>query len=285
MNWKTWILLAVLSMSAGGCLGGGDDGDGNAAGGGPPPSPPPPPPPTGDSVGGLWIGELVSEVDDGIPGPIFTQRVRGLVAETGEFFWLLDDSNQQIFGTFEVEGADLGVEELPFWATGNPDNWGDFAPLGGKVNERVSLTGDFQSTWGWLEYVGTFSLAYDELYERDSSLEMLAGTYTSTSDTLTIDVEGVLFYQSSVDGCIGNGSVELIDPDFNMYRLAITVESCTGSEAARNGRTLPGLAYLSDSGDGAMNDVLEFASGITISEAGPFDETIHQHVWNLSVQR
>ena len=282
MKLKIELSMAAVMLIASGCFG----GEGDDRGIEPPPPPPPPPPPAAASVGGLWIGDLISELNDGVEGPTTTRRMRGLVAETGEFRWLLDDPSQQIFGTFRVEGTDLRLDEFPVWATENPENFGDFAPLGGTVDERVSLSGSFQSSWGFEEHVGTFSLAYDELYERDSSLEALAGIYTSTSDTLTIDEEGVLFYQSSANSCVGNGSAELIDPDFNMYRVAILVDSCVGNEAARNGFTLTGLAYLADSGDGAMNDVLEFASSVTISEAAiPFDAPTHQFIWNLRTQR
>jgi hypothetical protein len=233
----------------------------------------------------------VSEVN-GQPETRSSQTVRGLVAETGEFYWLLDDSHQQISGTFRVKGADLGVDEDPlwweylFWGTGNPEVWGYFEPLGGTVNERVSLTGDFQSSWGFLEYVGNFSLDYDDLYERNSSLASMAGTYTGFDESLTVDAAGVMFYQSSANGCVGNGSAELIDPDFNMYRLAILLEGCTGPEAGRNGFTFAGLAYLGDSGEGARNDVLEFASSATISESAiPFDSATHQFIWSLSIQK
>ena len=85
----------------------------------------------------------------------------------------------------------------------------------------------------------------------------LAGTYISDgSTTLTIDDQGEIFYQQS--SCAGSGTAELIDPDFNMYRMEITIEACTGNTVHAPGRLFSGLAYLSDSGDGFTNDVIEF---------------------------
>ena len=98
--------------------------------------------------------------------------------------------------------------------------------------------------------------ACDTLYDRDSSLVELAGTYISGNTTLTIDNQGEIFYQQS--SCAGSGKAELIDPDFNMYRMEITIEACTGNTVHAPGRLFEGLAYLSDSGDGFTNDVIEF---------------------------
>ena len=92
---------------------------------------------------------------------------------------------------------------------------------------------------------------------------MLQGSYSTTTESLTIDDQGVIFYQSSVNGCTGNGSAEVIDPDFNMYRLEIDVGNCTGSEAIRNGLTFTGLANIGENnepGGGFINFTIEMAS-------------------------
>ena len=84
--------------------------------------------------------------------------------------------------------------------------------------------------------------ACDTLYERDSSLAELAGTYISDgSTTLTIDDQGEIFYQQS--SCAGSGTAELIDPDFNMYRMEITIEALHGKHGAcaRKAFFRPGL--------------------------------------------
>ena len=285
MNRKTRALLLAFLTTAGGCFGEGSEGEGGPITG----SPPPPPPPPGTSAGGIWVGELLAEIN-GRPETRSSRFVRALVTETGRFIWILDEPGEQIVGDFDVAGTALKSSfglmwwEYPYWITQSADNWGLLMQLDGTVDERASLTGTFQSMQGSSEYVGTFSLVYDELYERDSSLATLSGIYTGTGDSLTIDATGALFYQSSVTDCVGNGSASLLYPAFNLYSLKITLKSCRGNDAARNGMSYTGLAYLADSGTGASSDVLELAMSAFVSHVPNEGYTGH-FMWTLSVHR
>lgn len=280
-------LSAVLTT--GGCSGGDSNSPGGQSGGTPPP--PPPPPPT-VSAGGLWVGELELEVN-GQHGTHTSLPLRALVTEDGDFRFILDEQAQQIVGDFYVEGTDLKSNgglfwyEQPWWITASADFQGSFVLSNGTVDERVSLTGNFQSTWpDLLEYVGSFSLAYDPLYERASSLRQLAGTYTGAGESLSIDDAGTLFYQSSLSRCVGNGSADLIDTDFNLYSVSVSIESCSGNDAARNGRTYTGFAYLADSGMGTGNDILELSMSLPISDNPTRHTGVTEHyIWNLRVHK
>lgn len=267
-------LIAGLLLLAGGCGGSGGDG--------------PPPggagtlgdgPPTGDAgTGGggfaIGLGECGANGDSGGVGRIWvgevqdgeTAKMRLLVAETGEFRWLPGDGwYQQIFGTFQADGTNLSstdavwvwVDGLTFLETSvaSVDMWGE-------LTEQGDLTIQYQFDSD-PSLSGMYSLAAcDSLYMRESSLAILAGAYIGLGDnySLAIDSRGVIFYQNSRTGCVGNGSTELIDPDFNMYRGTIEIENCTAELAVElNGLTFTGLGYLADSGDGASNDIVEFA--------------------------
>ncbi|HUG99765.1 MAG TPA: hypothetical protein VMQ83_11420 [Gammaproteobacteria bacterium] len=243
------LAIVALVLLMGGC------GSGGGSGGSTPPPPPPPPP--DELVGGIWAGEMVATGGG-------TIEIRGLITESGEFRWLDDTQGQQIFGTIDVDGTAISstdaISALP---------WGSFTPAGsrhgsteltGTIDERVSMEGDF-TTDGEVEgdqFTGTFSLTYDDVYERPSSLATLAGTYTTTDDSLAIDAAGIMFYQSAANNCVANGTAELIDAAFNMYRVTLLAESCTGNDSVRNGLTFTGLAHLKDSTD-AMNDTIVFA--------------------------
>ena len=247
MNRMTGMLLLALLTTAGGCF--GEDGDASDPTGG---SPPPPPPST-SSVEGIWVGELEFEVNDE-PGTRSSLAVRALVTGDGAFRWILDEPNQQVVGTFVVDDTVLNASyglfwyENPWWLTSNADSQAWVYLFDGTVEERVSLSGGFNAQWlDSTEYMATFSLAYDPLYERGSSHAKLAGTYVGSDESLTVDDSGTLFYQSSRNGCVGNGSANLINTDFNLYSVSVAVGNCTGNDAARNGRSYTGLAYLADS--------------------------------------
>ena len=262
------IVIALLAAS--GCFGGGDSSEGGTAN---PPPPPPPPPTTG--VGGLWSGAMWWDPKDGFPGG--AQNVRLLVTDTGEFRMMLypdvdkyfATDSEQIYGNFNIVGRDITTVGDAVWVaavTDAGDEWASFG-LAGEYVAGESISGTFQAistAWsgGMGEPVGTFSLNYHSLYEKPSSLDILQGTYATTTDSLTINAQGTIFYQSSDTGCTGNGTAEIIDPAYNMYRITLDVESCGGDEAVRNGLTFTGLANVghnNDLGGAFLNDTLEMA--------------------------
>ena len=198
---------------------------------------------------------------DGFPGG--SQNVRLLVAETGEFRMMLNpdmdryfaSDSEQVFGDFDIDGGDISTMGNAVWVGPlNPtgDDWGAFG-LAGDFEARGSIAGTFQANFaGWThneERVGTLSLTYHSLYETPSSLGILRGTYATTDDALTIDDQGTIFYQSSVTGCIGNGAAEVIDPAYNLYRVTLDVDGCTGREVFRNGLTFTGLGNVGQNND------------------------------------
>ena len=290
MNHMAAVLIATTLVVAGGCFGGGSSGDGGST----PPPPPPPPPPPGATPGGLWSGAISWDPRNGFPGGAL--NVRALVAETGEFRLVLypnvdvyfGSQNEQVFGTFDVDGGEITTIPNAVWAAGldtgnaNGDFFGAFG-LSGDFEAGDSISGSFQAYWtNDEERIGTLSLNYHTLYESPSSLAILQGTYSTPGETLTIDDQGVIFYQSSVSNCTGNGTAEIIDPDFNMYRVAMEMGNCTGNEAIRNGLVFVGLATIGENnepGGGFLNSTLEIAVGAEIF--GPF--TSNYVVWNLLV--
>lgn len=262
--------IGIVLLTASGCFGGGvSNGDGSN----PPPPPPPPPPPT-SAVGGLWSGAMTWDAKDGFPGG--AQNVRLLVAETGEFRMMLypdvdryfAPDSEQIFGDFDIDGGDISTVGNAIWvgpvnATG--DDWAAFG-VAADYEAGESISGTFQANFaGWThneERVGTLSLNYHSLYENPSSLDILQGAYATTDEVLTIDAQGTIFYQSSVTGCTGNGTAEVIDPAYNMYRITLDVDGCTGDQVVRNGLTFTGLANIGQNNDmsGALlNATLEMA--------------------------
>jgi hypothetical protein len=268
MHWKAGISIAAVILLAGGCGGRGGEG-GNQ----PPISLPPPPPPVvggnppgepsllgvdcdagadrGGARGGLWAGH--PQEDD-------SREMRLLVAETGEFHWISPDSwDQKFFGTFQ-SGDDSFESDDALWVWVDGLTWLETEFVG--VNFSGGLDGESNLSLSYEtesdpERHGTLSFAAcNSVYTRDSSLAAIAGTYVGGEMTLAIDAQGEIFLQDRT--CTGSGSVELIDPDFNMYRMQLEVSVCAGNEVYATG-TFSGLAYLGDSGPGFAGDVLEYS--------------------------
>ncbi len=269
--------LMALLLSASSCFGGGGD---NAASNQPPPPPLPPPPPTAVvSAGGLWGGVLEWDSRGGFPGGV--AEVFALVAETGEFQFVLADGqgemfggvSEQVFGNLELNGQSVRTTGTSIWSAalgaGNPagELWGVFGFSGelDQVGAQLHVSGPFQANWtSFEERVGTLDLfSSRSQYERPSSLALLEATYTTATESLTIDGDGAIFYQSSASGCTGNGSAEVIDPRFNMYRVEIALGGCAGADSFRNGFTFDGLAYIGDNnepGGGFLNSTFAMAA-------------------------
>jgi hypothetical protein len=92
---------------------------------------------------------------------------------------------------------------------------------------------------------GTFTLEYDALYDRDSSLATIAGNFKQANGTVvSIDAAGNVFSQDATSGCVVNGKVSVIDSRYNAYRFEYTVSSCSGELDVMNGATFGGLGTL-----------------------------------------
>jgi hypothetical protein len=207
------------------------------------------------ATGGLWTAE---------PSSQNSEPMRLLVAETGEFRWLPTDGwYSQVFGMFQSDGTRLATDDaVSVWVDGLTfletrlaivDVWADLDAAGGLTLQYEPRTTPSTSAISVLS-------ACDSVYRRPSSLQIVAGTYVNGPQTLSIDTQGTLFYQSAFNHCVGQGRVEIIDARFNMYRFEIRLESCDRSFSTElNGLTYSGLGYLGDSGNGFTNDVAELA--------------------------
>ena len=201
-------------------------------------TPPPPPPPVATNPGGIWEG--TSNTD----GMIL--EFHGVFTETGEGRFYDDRGTQYIVRN--VRGND-GSITMDFSAIAPFGSYFLFldgskskvvtGTITGTIVERVSFEGDFSIIETGES--GTISLSYDALYERDSSLAKLEGMWDQDGDgILTVDADGTFFEQNKF-GCVLTGQVSIIDPDYNVYALAMTVSLCLDD----NGQ-YTGLGVLAD---------------------------------------
>ena len=115
----------------------------------------------------------------------------------------------------------------------------------GTIQERQALaviTNCTTSSGG--TFNNSASLTYNPLYNRDSSLSVIAGNYNDFGLVLNVNANGVIFEQDPVSGCVVNGQVSIINSQFNAYDISITYSNCVGNFAVLNAATFTGLGIL-----------------------------------------
>lgn len=225
------------SGGSGGSGGGDDDSDGGSGdddGG----SSEEPGTPTNASPGGIWEGQTSTG-----------QLILGLATESGEFHFIADDG-VQYFGTVTTSGNTASASYTGITAFGTVFRDGSSRGTGtltGSIQQRASLTGTTAfTTEKGMVIPGTIALTYNPVYERDSSLATIAGNFRQdeTNYVLSINSDGVAFLQDPDSGCTVNGTVSIIDAEYNAYRVEYTYQNCTGIDAVLNGLEFTGLATL-----------------------------------------
>ena len=113
------------------------------------------------------------------------------------------------------------------------------------------------ATSAGLQFQEALTLIFDALYNRDSSLEIIAGMYeTPMGNVLNIASDGTIFVQDAVSECVTNGEVRITVTFTNMYFYEYGIDNCVGPDTIWNGSNFSGLAVLDDR---FSPEVLEFA--------------------------
>lgn len=115
----------------------------------------------------------------------------------------------------------------------------DRATISGAIDEQQIISQFVTENAG---DTGILTLKYNPLYERNSALDLLQGSWQFTDrDGLelrwTID-HGIIAGEDS-DHCEYSGVVSLINPEFNAYLLDLQINECSSVNGAYRG-----LAYL-----------------------------------------
>lgn len=232
----------------------------------------PTPPTTNASPGGIWEGQIVFDSTG------TSVEVVGVVTESGEMRFITSDG-QQIWGNGSVTNVNqlamnfTWVLPLGFETAGGATE--GTGTLTGTVLERNRIQAAFTSTSSVGEPdSGTIDVFYDNLYERDSSLGMLAGNWTAGTEVLTIDGTGAVFSQDPATSCVLSGQFSIINASYDVYRATLSFASCATPETVvLNGFTMNGLAVVADTtvpNDTLIASVSGSLQGITIGITGEF---------------
>jgi hypothetical protein len=198
------------------------------------------------SPGGIWTG---TESSTGL-------SVTGIVDETGEFHFIRSDGTQYV-GTATTTGTAISATfdgYTPFETTFADGSTHGTGTLSGTINERasISISTQFRTDKGTISS-DSLSLTFDSLYNFASSLATISGTYTDpkSGDVISVTGAGDVTWQDASTGCVGNGTISIINGNYNAYRVAFTYGNCTGGAAALNGVQFSGLVTL----DNKLNPV------------------------------
>ncbi len=241
------IGLFVLSIS---CLTACGGSSGGAAA-----TPPGPAPSEVQSPGGIWFG-----TDSAAESVVFyiaeTGKMRVTMRPQGGPFVSFGGglvsvtSNNVVNGSFEVEGSGFPPLVQPVEDLG--------CSVSGSVQQRQTLSVQVTcSDSNGVVYDEALTLMYDtNVYERDSSLQSIAGDYTlpfqPDTNSLNIAADGTIF--GMIDNgarCQIAGTAELIDSDYTFVDITWTLSSCTDLFGVFEGVEMSGfaLANLQPNGD------------------------------------
>jgi hypothetical protein len=211
------VLLLVAAVLAS-CGGGGSTPTPNAI--------------QGVSPGGIWRG---TDSASGL-------AVTGLVDETGSADFMRADN-----AVFEGQVSTSGSNSISVDAQGYAQKFPDGSQHGiltvnGTIQERQSISATTAlRTDAGTSTEGTLDLTFDALYNRPSSLAMVAGSYTFSGGTcgdLGIGSDGSITGHICTVADI-SGQISVINPAYNLYRVHLTVTAHNGS-----GNDVDGLATM-----------------------------------------
>lgn len=114
------------------------------------------------------------------------------------------------------------------------------------INSTLVANTSINGSYSTSDDTGALALTYDaKTFEQSSALSLVSGNWTFTdasgfSLTVAIDASGN-WAGSDTTGCNSNGSIALIDPTKNIYRVTITETACGQYDGSYTG-----VATLSD---------------------------------------
>ncbi|VAX13276.1 hypothetical protein MNBD_GAMMA24-1127 [hydrothermal vent metagenome] len=180
--------------------------------------------PTAEVTGlnGIWEGDYTDS-----SGTVCTD-VKGLTYN-GSVRVISEKCNLVLAGTLSVNGGNANIDFDLFDTTGVGAGQSVFS---GSFTQKSSIDGS-------LDNGGRLSLRYQTVYENDSSLTYINSRWVMSDGKslyfFTVDIDGSIASQAAPGGCNYTGSISIIDTQYDLYGIDLTVKDCSGNYAARNG--------------------------------------------------
>jgi hypothetical protein len=185
---------------------------------------------------GFWVGTFTeSGITYELIGMIYDNKFTGISTDAGVLY----------SGNIGVSGDLLSGTVDVLIIGGGYDHSSNISAV---VKEGVSISGTATDANG----TSAFTLSYDSLFDRVPDLNLLAGTFSTSSGTytytMTVNSDGT-YAGSDTDGCGYSGTFTLTDGVHNLYDFTMTVTTC----GLDNGSYI-GKAFLDDFN--VTNDIL-----------------------------
>lgn len=264
------VTLALASILS--ACGGGSSGNKQPN----PPPPPPPPPPAAESPGGIWRGTLTSNVLNQV------EEIVGVITENGKARFVSLDGGQQFFGQITVNGnsASGTLRAVSFLGGQFADGTGSGSiNIEVTIDERNTISGTFIGVGD----EGTFSVSFDSLYDLDSSIALVEKHWTAPETIFKVLIPGFGnapigasvdstggFAGADLDGCDYNGSLSILNAQFNIYDISVSLSSCGQWDGQYSG------FGVFDDLSAATNSLLIAVSTDQVSLTGLLTETIQE---------
>jgi hypothetical protein len=179
-------------------------------------------------AGGIWEGSITINA-----GPVALELV-GASTDAGELRFVNDRGGIYV-ANIDVTDDEFSGEARVFAPPGGMFSDGSVVTTGrieGTIVDRESLSGTFTLDSG---DSSTFAVAYEDLYERDSSLLLVAGMWIDLSGTVfTVQADGTIFAQDALN-CVYSGTGRIIDGDYDIYDLTMQITQCAEYSGAYDG--------------------------------------------------
>ncbi len=193
------------------------------------------------ALNGIWEGDYTDS-----SGAICTD-LKGLIYN-GNVRAASENCNVIFAGTLSVSGSSANINF-------------DLFDVDGAGTGQATFSGSFtlQSRIdGSLDNGGRLSLRYQPVYENNSSLSLLEADWVfqepiigggTILSVFNINSEGELLSLTTASGCIYTATFSILDLDYNLYAVNLTITSCPGRDGVYGG-----VASLS--GDNRMMTIL-----------------------------
>lgn len=203
-------VVGLLAIAQSGCSSGDSD--------------PPVPQPT--RADGIWEGSASSAAG--------TMEFSGVVTEAGEGRFVDGFGTQYLISSIEGVEGDVTIRFTAMTRPGLSFTDGSTVTTGsftGTIARRATVDGSYTLSSG---ETGTISMAYNPIYERDSSLDKLTGPWDEQLGIQVFDPDGSFFEQDGF-GCIYQGQAFILDPDYNVYGLTMMISLCGAADGEYEG--------------------------------------------------
>ena len=133
-------------------------------------------------------------------------------------------------GALTFDGEHSFHKYVLFVLDGGPFDWASITGTLEKNEEGQNLLVSHFKTLNGGD-TGALNVTYNEIYDQPSSLEKTYGEWSYTdreglSTDITIDENGKLL-GSDTDGCEYSGFIDIINPNYNVYKINVDIKECS----------------------------------------------------------